>query len=433
VTQCPSPVYGPGTNLDGRFWIRSDTPAGTNASPVSSPSDVGSFAPPNTGHRIIGTSPSSLDVELSNHYFLYKPDGFWIRFESKPWIPIIWIPESVYARINLPRPPWKVEGWQGLEGEDGYLVPMPGEHWGLLGQGATATVLDDALGTNLKALLATPGLVWTSAVEPWPAVSRSRAEDGFFALAFAADGTDVVDGIMRQGAFWGSRFDFTMPAVARPGSPLPRKAFRAVFSRSEDRAFVVGGEDIATSAALRDIWMRPIETQGEWHQIELGDFEVGKVLAATWSYADHRLWVLDETGTGPGRKARLYRVEPYLGVVQTVAQWPALPTFDAHWLVLDRGGQVLLVLSSTVLRVHGIVRFETTVDEPAAPIRMSFEVRPKALGLEPFADAAGYAFVVKGPGGKLLLQRRTGLALEACALPKPKLVPCLRSKLGQVH
>jgi hypothetical protein len=278
-------------------------------------------------------------------------------------------------------------------------------------------VVDDFLGDHLRALLDTPGLVWTSAVEPWLTVSRTPADEGFRALVFAADGTDVIDGVLHQGLLAGSIADFPRPPIDRPGSPAPREGFAAVFSRSEDRAFVVGGQHPVTSEPLGDIWTRPVEAPGPWRAVDLGGFEVGTVLAATWSYVDHRLWVLDEVLDGGISTARLYRVEPYDGRVRLVGPWPRLGDYDRHWLVLDRDGQVLVVASSEALKGHAVVRLEATAFQPTAALRASCKLRPKALALAPFADPWGYSFAwATANGKKLMLQRRKKLHLQACPL-----------------
>ena len=88
-------------------------------------------------------------------------------------------------------------------------------------------------------------------------ISSSAADKGFHALAFAADGTDVVDGVLRSGLFAGSAVDFDRPLPTRPGLIPPREGFTAVFSRSEDRAFVLGGRDRSTGEALHDL-RRPL-------------------------------------------------------------------------------------------------------------------------------------------------------------------------------
>ena len=416
VNGCCRSVYGCGTNLDGRLWLRSNTSKGTSANPVADPSNNG-FAPPFTGFRTKNGGASPLDVQLSNHHLFLAPDA---TFSATHAVPVAHaLPHSVIYKV-LPRPPidplgsLDPRGWDGVHGEQGYLVATQGGGFGLLRGKGTALVVTKLLGAHLRGLLAIPGLVWASAVEPQLAISRTAADEGFHALAFAADGTDVLDGVLRDGLFAGTTVDFARPPPTRSGSLPRRKGFMAVFSRSEDRAFVLGGYDPSTRKPLHDLWMRPVEGPGEWREIELDDFEVGRVLAATWSYVDHRLWVLDEVavGSGQAKERRLYRVEPYLGVVQLVGAWPRRAAFDAHFLVLDRDGAVLLAGSSTIKNFHAVVRIEATPYKSGKSQGISFRLRrPNSLACAPFADAVGYSFALGGPEGTLLLERQTELGL----------------------
>jgi hypothetical protein len=406
---CCASLYGCGTHLDGRLWVRSDTTKGTLGDMVSDPSNDG-FAPPTTGLRWKAGAASFDDVQLSNHYVFLAPDGTFSSTHSFPVADAL--PHAIVYKV-LPRPPIDPPGWDGVHGEEGYLVATQDGGFGLLRAGGVALLMTGDLGKHLRGLLATPELVWASAVEPRLAISSSAADKGFHALAFAADGTDVVDGVLRSGLFAGSAVDFDRAPPARPGFIPPREGFIAVFSRSEDRAFVLGGHDASTGETLHDLWMRPVEGPGAWSQFELDGFEVGSVLAATWSYLDHRLWMVDEVPVDSegDMEARLYRVEPYLGAVQLVGAWRHQPERDRVSLVLDRDGAVLLVTSSTTRAAHSVVRFEATPYAARKPLRVSLRHWPGALAATPFADAAGYSFVLRGPEGALQLERQTDLGL----------------------
>jgi hypothetical protein len=406
---CCASLFGCGTNLDGRLWVRSDTTKGTLGDPVSDPSNDG-FAPKTTGLRWKNGAPSSQDVELSNHYVFLQPDG---TFSSTRAYPVAEaLPRAILYKV-LPRPPIDPPGWDGMRGEEGYLVATQDGGFGLLRAGGVALLVTDQVGGHLRGLLKTPDLVWASAVEPRLVIANSAADKGFHALAFAADGTDVVGGVLRSGLFAGSTVDFDRAAPTRPGLIPPREGFTAVFSRSEDRAFVLGGRDASTGETLHDLWMRPVEGPGEWRRLNLDDFEVGSVLAATCSYLDHRLWMVDEVevDSKEGMEARLYRVEPYLGAVQRVGAWRRDPARDKVFLVLDRDGAVLLVTSSTIRAEHSVVRLEAMPYAPWKPLRVSIKHWPGALAGAPFADTAGYSFALHGPLETVQLERRTYLGL----------------------
>ncbi|MBI4955416.1 MAG: DUF4779 domain-containing protein [Myxococcales bacterium] len=462
-------VYHCGTNLDGRFWVHSDTPKGRFTDQVPSPYSFDPFYPPTTGFDDINGAQSPLDEQLSSHYEPLAPDP---PYAAKLPHPVPFASPSWIYRVPR-RPGVDPPGWDAPHGEASYVLPVDGGGYGLLRTGGEALAVTELLGANLRALLATPGIVWAPAVEAHLTVSLGAAADGFHALAFAADGTDVVEGVLRDGLLAGTTADFARVPPTRAGSPSPRHDFAGVFSRAEDRAFVVGGVEDATSELAGDIWYRAVEGEGEWQEAPLGDFRVGTVLAATWSYVDHRLWVLDEVpaepehgahgteehaghaddhghashgghddngdhgdcehgghaghgdehhgghdahgaATGHASRARLYRVEPYLGVVQLVGDWARHPSFDRHWLALDIDGQVLLVASSA--HAHAIAKLEATAYDALAPLRVSFRHRPKGLVLPPIVDELGYSFARRGPGGAVVLERVAELGLHASPL-----------------
>jgi hypothetical protein len=58
-----------------------------------------------------------------------------------------------------------------------------------------------------------------------------------------------------------------------------------------------------------------------------------------------------------------------------------------------------------------VARFEATPYVARKPLRVSVRHWPGALAGAPFADAAGYSFVLRGPEGALQLERRTELGL----------------------
>jgi len=156
--------------------------------------------------------------------------------------------------------------------------------------------------------------------------------------------------------------------------------------------------------------------------VPLSGYQVGEVLAATWSFADHKLWVLDTTvcadgseeGTNchagtDGQMVRLVRVEPYLGAVSIVGQWPRGAYFRQQWLLVDHDGQVLLVSSSEAKGQHAVVRFGVVPFLWSAPVEVAgLEVRDGALAFEPLVDISGYTFARKTPEG-IAVDRRSSL------------------------
>jgi hypothetical protein len=270
----------------------------------------------------------------------------------------------------------------------------------------------------------------------------------------------------------GTTADFARPPPGRPGSPPPRSGFEAVYSRDEDAAWVLGGQALSDGQPLHDLWMRRVERPGEWREVKVAGYEPAAVLAAIWSYADRRLWVLDATAGEPppecpagkvlichipqgnpankhtlcvGKSAvkahlghgdtlgpcegetgkpmaRLVRIDPYLGVAEPVAQLERAGEYDRHWLLTDVAGQVLLVASSASKQSNAVARLTVVPFRAAAPVLVErMEVLPGELAFAPLVDVSGYTFVIAGPGG-WVVDRREELGGIAAPL----------SKLGEV-
>ncbi len=362
----------PCTDLDGRFWTHARTTRGTYVDQLG------------TGYRVKtnGTIVTDGKEGLANHYFFLQPDaavsshGAFLVFVQKPFF--LW--------KTLPDPaPW----WDGFTREDAYLVGLPGGSYGLARAGGRAIAVDAYLGSDLKSRLADPTLTWAAPVEPHLTAATTAPTEGFHALVFAANGTDVIEGVLRQGGMLGTTVDFVRPPPIRPGSPSPRKDFTTVFTRAEDRAFVIGGKALANDASLHDVWLRPVQGAGEWSEVALQDFALGDVLAATWSYRDHRLWLLDERLVGGSKVARLVRIDVYRGVVTPVGEWPRKSAFQRQWLWLDRDGVVLLAATSE--NHHAIARFEVPPLAPHGTIAIAIAIDAHPLAFAPIADGDGYS------------------------------------------
>src|SRR5262249_37513701 len=149
----------------------------------------------------------------------------------------------------------------------------------------------------------------------------------------------------------------------------------AVFSRTENALFVLGGTDRRTSATLSDIWMQQVDPPGSWTEVRLRDTELGTIVDASWSHRDHRLWVLDVREVEGDTMFRLVRIDPYLGAAQVIGEWPRRADAEHRWLVVDRDGQVLLVSSSSSAARHTVMRFEVSPFEDAVPARAALSVR----------------------------------------------------------
>ena len=185
-----------------------------------------------------------------------------------------------------------------------------------------------------------------------------------------------------------------------------RVRFRAVYSRATARLFIIGGEDPVTHAPRGDIWYRSIDAGGGWGVVPALEFQPSTLLAATYSFIDGKLWILDSIPKNANKLVvRLSTVDPMTGKTALVGQWPRLKHYDAHWLLVDHDGSVLLVASSQKLRRHSVFRLKTT-GSGALLLRTASGFLPWA----PVVDLAGYGFVVQdSPSAAPRMVRVTGL------------------------
>gem|GEM_PF-2442254 len=267
----------------------------------------------------------------------------------------------------------------------------------LLHDGAIAPA-NDRIGAALAAHLAQE-LTWVSAAEASPLAGSGVHAPAVIGLS--DHGTSVTEKVF----VWDHRLlgeadvealsgEVPVPrAMSAPAQlgPTPREGFVGVYARSTGTLFVVGGQSLATHKATGNIWWQDIR-EGVWNLVPRSGYEPAKVLAATYSPKDRKLWVLDEVKQGPRSFGRLVRVAPGTGQAEVLGMWPRRRIFDRQWLVLDRDGDVLVVASSRALKKHVVVKIDVT---PArAEVRL-VRVAPRALAMAPVVDMQGYSFPVE--------------------------------------
>jgi hypothetical protein len=117
------------------------------------------------------------------------------------------------------------------------------------------------------------------------------------------------------------------------------------------------------------------------------------VLAATYSFRDDRLWVLDEVQGPFGlKRIRLVRIHPQSGEFEQLGQWPRVGLFNRHWLGVDKDGQVLLTASSDTAKKYLVIRLDNRAPQ-VKPSSVRFG--QGALALRPLVDQDGYSFVLR--------------------------------------
>ncbi len=400
----------------GRFWIHGD-------------SDVGEAHNIGTGLHTIPADDSGASADdhtrLCNHYEDVNPIE---QFESSWFVkgltgPIWSITVPACPRCPAFTPPTISHecltcGVLGrtLDSGDQYLSRIllavgdaaNGQVATLLNDG-TLQLVTDRVGPALRSSLAS-GAVWVSAAESSPNIGQGTTEPA--ALALSTDGTQILDRVLQSPSGVFSLRDLergevvgAMSATAQPFGPAPRSDFQAVYSRALGRLFLVGGNDLTTRQATHDIWWFDLDAY-QWNRVALDGYAPERVLAATYSYRDRHLWVLDDYKVGAFRRARLVRIDPATGQSEQIGAWPRAiwprdGVFDKHWLMLDSDGNVLFVASSEWVKEHAVVRIALDGSPHVDGIRLA----PRALLLPPAVDSEGYTFVLEKKNHMPIVQR----------------------------
>jgi hypothetical protein len=399
--------YGYSTGMSGRFWAHSESTVGTAGNMHGTGCAVTSAGGANGQH-------------LSNHYETMSPDARYDATIIGSFTPVPWWWWMV-DKDGDPGPdgdPLRAP-WLGTRAESALLMSAGG-HFALLNHGGKAVVIDAQVSARL-ATLASQGAKFVAASEPSLAMAPGGYATAPRALAVAANGTDVVAAITRQpgdvaatGPFLGTTEDFGGGAVTRTGGPSARIGFRAVYARSIDTAFIVGGTLGTTTTYAGEVWARPVVGTGAWTKLATGTYAPQKVLAATYSFRDARVWILDELVVNRVTTARLVRLDLTTGTPVTVGQWARGAGWDSQWLLVDHDGHVLLFSSSASTNRHAVARLRSAgmSSDPAIAVER-FAIEAGLFPFAPTVDVAGYAFPVRSttPGGLYTYDpgRRTAL------------------------
>lgn len=152
---------------------------------------------------------------------------------------------------------------------------------------------------------------------------------------------------------------FGLAAASSPeGAPAPRQGHASVLSATREALWVLGGRALEDGRELRDAWRLDVRS-GTWMRLTLPPSYVpGRILAATYSAVDQRLWVLDEREESGERVARLVRVPPEGGGAQLVASWPRRSRNEGFALAADPYGALWVAGWPTSGRVHAVLRLE---------------------------------------------------------------------------
>jgi hypothetical protein len=178
-------------------------------------------------------------------------------------------------------------------------------------------------------------------------------------------------------------------------SALDSEGFFPVLSRSRGGLFAVGGEDATSGEPTGEIWFTSLTGRAEWLLVPT-TMSPEHVLAATYSFVDDSLYVLDELD---GATRRLWKLDLATYDAEILASYTSHAEWDEHHLVLDRDGALLVAstrtapaASDTTTR-YVITRIDVSTSSPRVDGR---EVGTRRLVLHPVVDGKGYTLLLYG-------------------------------------
>jgi hypothetical protein len=418
-------AYPTATGQDGKggvgvLWVYANSKTGMDSD------DLGTGIHPRPG----GWDPNG------NHIANFAIATAAVQTDSKKTCPQYWDMPPLEVPVTFVRNCWNCDSpvvpgdfHQYVETDTGPLAnPAAGEsvHAGqlvvrapsgigklaVLRPDGTLTPIDAQIGEHLSSSLAS-NLKWTSQVEAYSSLGGGAHAPA--AVALSPDGTGLAEVAFLSGGKLLAPADFNpthgtgmlaAQAASDFGGPPAREGFIPVYARADNRIFVVGGAEPQTHNPLGDIWYRRASGDERWFRIDLKGYAPSKVLAATSSYVDHRLWVLDETPQGSGSVVRLHRVEPLTGAAQLLGTWPKSVSYDAHWLSLDMDGTILLTTSSTKLNRYFVIRIDNQASTPSVG---KVTAGKRTLASAPMVDEDGYLLLEIHGQSHLSMERMKAL------------------------
>jgi hypothetical protein len=367
--------------------------------------------------------------DLANYYFDDTPD------DATTWLAAGAVDSPAVAPIliatTLPDPPPNVDPiWSWIDGAH-VAYPILSTIIGNVQHAKPITVIGHAaydpgwfVSPHLTSILNTVGLHLVSAAEPGRALGASSGLP--VAVLPSLDATSVTDTVFvtPSGVVTGSETEEgggVFAALSSGPHPSARTGFIPVYSKVAGGEFIVGGLDKTTNQPTGDLWFLP--AYGTATQIPLLGYTFTTVMAATYSFYDRHLWVLDRAPTGllGTQEVHLVRVDVSSGQADLIGKWGWLSIFDTDYIVVDRDGSLILASSYGGLGAAYYVGRVTMVNgQPQASL---LAASPGRLLAPPMVDERGYGFLVRGLDGTMSTVR-LGL--------KPSWQSCAFSALGQL-
>ncbi len=371
-------VAGPASGLDGVLWLHGATTIGHPGN------DIG------TGVHGGGTTSGQ---ELASHYLAIDPEHLEYTIGGKPQQR-----PYFFLRLTLPDPAsWREELGELLPHEGWTVAPLEGGGQGVVNPDGSAQSLSRHVSDDVRRALDDATLLWTSAVEPgWSMGAESDP------LAAAVD----ADGAVRQLVSWNQKTEVIEGAAGATRLAGATRAGPAalVLSRFFHALYRVQNGGIARAAITGG-------RLGGWAPMATS-LAIGGPLAATASFRDRGLYVLDQV-TRDGRPVvRLLRFDALRGGGVELG-WFARPAdLDGLWLELDADGQLLVVMSSDRLARNAVFRIRVDGGALAA---VWWRSGSGSLAYPVLVDSHGYVFYLRGERS-LRVARTRALSMRSCGL-----------------
>lgn len=372
--------------LDGVFWYHASTSAGV--------AERGNI--PNLANRYERVHPENPPVSYCP---LPTPELAWIDPAPSP---------ARVASTEIAIPGYPIFREFGFGSSGATLVVPTFSEAGML-RGPAAILRDDGSLISASSTVGCgdarlePGLAehfvetsWASVIEPNEHVGVLPSD----LVAIGLDGTAIVTSVSVKNH---ALVDSGSPSLGGD-TPPGRTAPVLVLSRAAGGLFLLGGTNTTDS---RSIYFHSIPGRWAKTDYELPDGE--EAVAATFSYVDHRLWLLMRNGT----TGKLLRADLTLGTSQTIADFP-LREGHRPSLAIDRDGSVVVARGGPTST--SVIRFQIVGSRVRAQV-LNEIVGSTIRG--PIVDESSYTFILRAPNGTLAVHHTETLTGSAAILKCP--------------
>lgn len=371
----PDAKYGNGTDLAGAFWTMSTTTQGILAHGLTDPESCGF----NLGGQPYPTENCSMA-----HAFEWDvaPDRRGSDITAKkiptykpaPWWTYCAVCGDLFdifgSRYTNPAP---------------FLTLGPSldaTMWTSLGD----VTVTDRFSVSLRNAIADPGIMLLGPSEPM-SIGLGRFDARAYALS--SNGTAVLGAVERTL----TGFDYVPVAGGLDRRAVGAEGFASAFSRADGMLFVAGGRSRSGSVVST---VRTFTIGRGWSSVALDRASNAptNALAAAFSMADRRLWIIDETVSRRGGVSRrLLRIDPESGRTDVHTLSVLQSSGDVYLTTIENGAVLLSQSSETA---HDIYRLDVTAFRSGASVDVTGAYRGNGpLAGAPAVDRGAVSFAVQ--------------------------------------